>query len=79
MAKQKPTPKYAMSVTEQFGPILDLREVCSILKIGRSTAMKLLADGEFPIKPLAHTVKTKYRFPAHRVNEYISGGDRAAS
>lgn len=60
---------------DTYTDILNIDDLCTVLKIGKNTAYKLLKSGE--IKSLL--VAGKYRIPKQQLIEYINRRERVDS
>ena len=53
---------------ESYSEILDLNDVCKILRIERKLAYKLVQSGEIPSRKVGY----RYRIPKHALISYIN-------
>lgn len=56
---------------ESYPDVLEIKEVCMILRVGRKTAYKLLKDGQISYRKIGRI----YRIPKSAVIAYLNNGN----
>lgn len=52
---------------DSYDDVLDIKDLCVILKIGRKTAYKLLQDGHISYRRIGHI----YKIPKNALIQYL--------
>ena len=58
---------------ENYSDVLDIADVCKILRITKGLAYKLVQSGELPARKVGY----RYRIPKHALINYINGVSNA--
>ena len=55
---------------ETYPDVLEIRDLCSILRIGRKTAYQLLSSGEIPYRRIGRNYKIRKDAVIHFLQEH---------
>ena len=60
------------TVADNYGPVLTLEELLTVLKMSRTTAKRRMQAGTFPIPALPRDGQSRYRFAALQIDRYLA-------